>query len=42
MAPASDYAYFDEERGEWGYWLDDGRTWVPSGGNPAHWAEVND
>lgn len=26
---ASDYAYWNEERGEYGYWVNEGATWVP-------------
>lgn len=36
---ASDWAYYDEDRQSWGYWVDDGATWVPLSGNPAHRSE---
>ncbi|WP_413600820.1 hypothetical protein [Curtobacterium sp. Curtsp57] len=38
----SDYAYYDRERRQWGYWSEDwiGQVhWVPIDGNPAHRAE---
>lgn len=33
---ASNYAYYDTERGERGYWINEGRTWVSDPGGSTH------
>lgn len=40
----SDYAYYDREKRQWGYWSETGSgrmVWIPVGGNPAHRAEAD-
>lgn len=38
------WAFYDPERGEWGYYTENGEfgTWHRLEGNPAHAAEIGD
>jgi hypothetical protein len=33
---ASDWAYYDKDKDEYGYWIEDGAIWVPLTEKPEH------
>lgn len=38
---ASDWAHWDEDRGQYGYYIEDGAVWVPLQNNIHHRAEID-